>query len=54
MMTDAKNEQLFDLHARPGLIGLAGGSALVDRTIRKAQRGLSSTRSASLWSHAFR
>lgn len=53
MTSDPRNEQLFDLHARPGMIGLAGGSALVDRTIRKAQRRLSLTGSASLWSHAF-
>lgn len=51
--SDRRNEQLFDLRARPGMIGLAGGSALVDQTIRKAQRRLSSTGTASLWSHAF-
>jgi hypothetical protein len=39
-------------HAAPARIGLAGGSALVDRAIRKAQR-LINAGGDSAWSHAF-
>lgn len=53
MAIDSRNRELFELHGHPGLIGLAGGNAFVDQTIRKAQRRLSPTGSASLWSHAF-
>ncbi len=53
MSLDLSNEQLFETYARPGMVGLVGGSALVDRTIRKVQRRLSPVGAKSLWSHAF-
>lgn len=40
-------------HAAPARVGLAGGSALVDRGIRKAQRLLVDDAAGSAWSHAF-
>jgi hypothetical protein len=47
------NQQFLERHAAPGLVGLVGGSALVDRTIRRAQRGLVGDECDSAWSHAF-
>jgi hypothetical protein len=53
MPSAPSNQELIETHAKPGMIGLAGGSALIDRAIRKVQRKISDTRSASHWSHAF-
>lgn len=53
MITGLSNQELMDGYARPGMVGLAGGSALIDRTIRKMQSRLSEARSESRWSHAF-
>lgn len=47
------NKEFFDLYAKPGTIGLVGGTALIDRGIRKAQKILTSDKKESLWSHAF-
>lgn len=47
------NRAFLETYARPGLVGLAGGSALIERTIRKAQRRLTGRAGGSLWSHAF-
>jgi hypothetical protein len=52
-ITGLTNQEFFSHYAAPGRVGLAGGSALIDRTIRKMQRTLSETRERSLWSHAF-
>ena len=49
--TRSSNAELFALHARPGMVGLAGGSAWVDRTIRRVQTPW--RRANSCWSHAF-
>ena len=40
-------------HAGRARIGLAGGTSLVDRSIRRAQRPISSHAQGSAWSHAF-
>jgi hypothetical protein len=50
---DISNQEFFARYASPGRVGLAGGSALIDRAIRKMQRALSETRERSAWSHAF-
>lgn len=47
------NESFLLAHAAPGRIGLAGGNALIDRGIRKAQRLLTTDAAGSAWSHAF-
>ncbi|MEO8670960.1 MAG: hypothetical protein ABI411_06570 [Tahibacter sp.] len=47
------NLEFLDRHAQPGRIGLAGGTAFIDRSIRKMQRSLQPDIGASLWSHAF-
>jgi hypothetical protein len=52
-VTGLSNQEFFARHAAPGRVGLAGGSALIDRTIRKMQRTLSEAGEHSPWSHAF-
>ena len=47
------NESFLHAHAAPGRIGLAGGNALIDRGIRKAQRLLTTDTAGSAWSLAF-
>ena len=47
------NQQFFEEHARPGRIGMVGGSTLVDRVISRGQRHLIPDRKWSVWSHAF-
>jgi hypothetical protein len=44
------NLEFLRRHARPGRVGLMGGSSAIDRAIRKGQRGLNDGK-PSLWSH---
>lgn len=46
------NETFINQYAAPGLIGLVGGNALVDKTLRKIQGKIYNT-PEGLWSHAF-
>ncbi|MGZ5543671.1 MAG: hypothetical protein ACXWIU_03260 [Limisphaerales bacterium] len=50
---DISNRDFLDLYARPGRIGLAGGSTLIDRVIRRAERRVIADGKWSTWSHAF-
>ncbi|UXI70164.1 hypothetical protein [Tahibacter amnicola] len=50
---ETANSSFLQRHAGPARIGLAGGNALVDRTIRKAQRLITADPAGSAWSHAF-
>jgi len=50
---DISNRDFLELYARPGRIGLAGGSTLVDRVIRRAERRVSADGKWGTWSHAF-
>jgi len=52
-ITGLSNLEFLDRYAAPGRIGLAGGTALVDRLITRAQRHLDSEHRWSRWSHAF-
>ena len=47
------NSAFLLLHAGGARIGLAGGNALIDRSIRKAQRLITDDARGSAWSHAF-
>ena len=47
------NADFLHAHAAPAHIGLAGGNALIDRGIRKAQRLITGDGVGSAWSHAF-
>ena len=46
------NADFLLAHAAPARIGLAGGSAFIDRGIRRAQRPIAAA-DGSAWSHAF-
>lgn len=50
---DISNKDFLDLYARPGRIGLAGGSTLIDRVIRRAERRVQPDGKWGTWSHAF-
>lgn len=50
---NTSNRDFLLQHAGPARIGLAGGSSLVDRGIRRAQRLITGERAGSAWSHAF-
>jgi hypothetical protein len=55
-MNDAvveSNQDFLLRHAAPARVGLAGGNSLIDRSIRRAQRLISSDVAGSAWSHAF-
>jgi hypothetical protein len=52
-VTGLSNEKFLERYAAPARVGLAGGSALIDRAIRKMQRRITEERERSLWSHAF-
>lgn len=52
-LPDTSNADFLQRHAAPARIGLAGGSAWIDRGIRKAQRLLVDDAAGSAWSHAF-
>lgn len=52
-LPDVTNRELVERHAAPGRVGLAGGSALVDRVIRRAEGRLQRPdRTSSRFSHA--
>jgi hypothetical protein len=50
---DKQNQQLFERFGKPGMVGLAGGTDFIDRTIRKVQRHWRADAPRSLYSHAF-
>ena len=47
------NRQFLEDFAKPGCIGLAGGTTLIDKAIRRAERHLDPEHRWSQWSHAF-
>ncbi len=53
MSEHLSNADFLERHAAPGRVGLAGGSLLIERAIRRAQRHQRADRSRSAWSHAF-
>ena len=53
VVTGLSNREFFEAHARPGRIGLVGGSEPANRLIARAQRHLDEGGAWSHWSHAF-
>ena len=47
------NREFLERHARPGCIGLSGGTTLIDRAIARAERHVDPDERWSQWSHAF-
>jgi len=46
------NRQFVEQYAKPGCVGLIGGTTLIEKTICMAQRHLDAGKRWSLWSHA--
>ena len=46
------NREFLESHARPGRIGLVGGTTLIEKMIRRSERHLDQDEEWSLWSHA--
>ncbi len=46
------NKEFFKEFAKPATIGLVGGTALIDKSIRKAQKLITPNKLESYWSHA--
>src|SRR5690348_720120 len=53
VVTGLSNQQFLERYARPGCIGLSGGTTLIDRAICRAERHLDSQGHFGKWSHAF-
>src|SRR5438093_4369596 len=47
------NREFLERYARPGCVGLSGGTSLIDRAICRAQRHLDAQENWGAWSHAF-
>lgn len=47
------NEEFFENNCVSGAIGIVGGSSLIDKTIKKAQKNITSNEQDSLFSHVF-
>jgi hypothetical protein len=46
------NREFLETHARPGRVGLVGGTTVIEKVIRRAERHVDPTEQWSLWSHA--
>jgi len=47
------NQEFIEKYAVPGSIGLVGGTHIIDRSIKKFQKKVTSHGNDSMWSHAF-
>jgi hypothetical protein len=47
------NQEFLERYARPGCVGLSGGTTLVDKAICRAERHLDAANRWGIWSHAF-
>src|SRR5437763_1538331 len=50
-VTGMSNREFLEKYAKPGCVGLVGGSSAVDRAIRVGQREMDDEARPSLWSH---
>lgn len=46
------NRQFIERYAKPGCVGLVGGTTFIEKLIRRAERHLHKDKQWSLWSHA--
>ncbi|HVE39008.1 MAG TPA: hypothetical protein VNM14_03915 [Planctomycetota bacterium] len=51
VLSGLSNLEFLQRYAKPGCVGLFGGTSTIDRAIRRGQKGLEGAKS-SLWSHA--
>ncbi len=52
VVRNLSNRDFLELHAQSGRVGLVGGTTLVEKVIRKAERHIDENERRSLWSHA--
>jgi len=52
VVRDLSNRDFLESQARPGRVGLVGGTTLIEKVIRRAERHLDQSEHWSLWSHA--
>ncbi len=52
-LSDISNQAFLKTYAKPGRIGLSGGSTLIDKAIGRAERHVTVSGQCSLGSHAF-
>ena len=52
-VTNMSNKEFLETFARPGRVGLAGGSSWIDRAIKHVERHVDEEAQPSLWSHAY-
>src|SRR5215470_7775501 len=53
VISGLSNREFLETHARAGRIGLSGGNTAIDKAIARAERHVTRTGEASLWTHAF-
>ena len=51
-VTGISNREFLEKYARPGRVGLVGGTTLLEKVIRRAERHVDAEERWSLWSHA--
>lgn len=51
-VANSTNRDFLEEHARPGRVGLVGGTTLIEKAIRRAERHVDDNEQWSLWSHA--
>ncbi|MEI6084493.1 MAG: hypothetical protein WCS70_09350 [Verrucomicrobiota bacterium] len=51
-VTKLSNREFLEKYARPGCVGLVGGTTFIEKIIRRAERHLDEQKQWSLWSHA--
>jgi hypothetical protein len=52
IVSEGSNREFLQKHARPGRVGLVGGTTLIEKVIRRAERHVHPEEEWSLWSHA--
>ena len=52
-VTGLSNREFLEAYARPGRVGLSGGTTLIDRAIARAERHIDHDGRWSQWSHSF-
>jgi hypothetical protein len=52
VVCNLSNRDFLESHAQSGRVGLVGGTTLIEKVIRKAERHIDENERRSLWSHA--
>jgi hypothetical protein len=52
VVRNLSNRDFLESHAQAGRVGLVGGTTLIEKAIRRAERRIDENERRSLWSHA--